>query len=149
MEQALKTANIIGAAVAITFYLSATAVFSLRIAGRQDIAYWVGIFELCLSLPLIYLLIISPGLGRPAIYYIQIILMLAWLVLELFLDYILKYDFRNVRWMLISYVVFFFAASGGLLGVATNAGKPYMIVSVILFLIMAAMTFIQRGITGL
>ena len=73
--------------------------------------------------------------------------MLAWLVLEALLDYILKVDFRNVRWMVISYVVLFFAGTGGLLGVASNAGRGWSASAIILFLIMAVLTFIQRAIT--
>jgi len=75
--------------------------------------------------------------------------MLAWLVLEALLDYILKVDFRNVRWMVISYVVLFFAGAGGMLGVASNAGHSWSIASIILFLIMAVLTFVQRAITGM
>jgi hypothetical protein len=75
--------------------------------------------------------------------------MLAWLVLEALLDYILKIDFRNVRWMVIGYVVLFFAGAGGMLGVAANAGRSWSIVSIILFLIMAVLTFVQRAITGM
>jgi ascorbate-specific PTS system EIIC-type component UlaA len=75
--------------------------------------------------------------------------MLAWLVLEAFLDYNHKIDFRNVRWMVISYVVLFFAGSGGLLGVAANAGGGWRISAIILFIIMAALTFIQRAVTGI
>ena len=81
--------------------------------------------------------------------YIQIACMLAWLVLEALLDYILKVDFRNVRWMVISYVVLFFAGTGGLLGVASNAGRGWSASAIILFLIMAVLTFIQRAITGM
>jgi hypothetical protein len=75
--------------------------------------------------------------------------MLAWLVLEALLDYILKIDFRNVRWMVISYVVLFFAGTGGMLGVASNAGREWSISAIILFLIMAILTFVQRAITGM
>jgi hypothetical protein len=69
--------------------------------------------------------------------------------MELFLDYILKIDFRQIRWTVIKYVTLFFVGGGGMLGVAMNAGKGWGIVSVILFLVMAALAFIQRGVTGL
>lgn len=68
---------------------------------------------------------------------------------ELLLDYILKIDFRNVGWMVISYVVLFFAGTGGMLGVAANAGRGWTILAVILFLVMAALAFIQRAVTGM
>ena len=71
------------------------------------------------------------------------------MLVELLLDYILKIDFRHIRWMVISYVILFFAGAGGLVGIASNAGKPWMIVSVVLFLIMAVLTFVQRAVTGM
>ena len=71
--------------------------------------HWIGYFEFLLAIPLIFLLLKAPLLNRPALYYIQIGCLLAWLVLEALLDYILMIDFRNVRWMVISYVVLFFA----------------------------------------
>ena len=58
-------------------------------------------------------------------------------------------DFRNVQWMVISYVVLFFAGTGGMLGVARNAGRGWTILAVSLFLVMAALAFIQRAVTGM
>ena len=81
-------------------------------------------------------------------YYIQIGCMLAWRVVEAPLDYGLKVDFRNVRWMVISCVVLFFAGTGGMLGVASNAGRSWSIPAILLFLVMAVLTFVQRAITG-
>jgi len=68
---------------------------------------------------------------------------------EVLMDYILKVDFRNVRWMVITYVVLFFAGTGGMLGVAANAGRGWTILAVILFLVLAALAFIQRTVTGM
>ena len=79
----------------------------------------------------------------------QIGCMLAWLAVEALLDYILQVDFRNVRWMLISYVVLFFAGAGGVLGVAANAGRGWAILAIVLFLVMAVLTFVQRAVTGM
>jgi hypothetical protein len=83
------------------------------------------------------------------LYYLQIGLMLAWLVVELLLDYVLKINFRAVRWMVIGYVTLFFAGSGGMLGVASLAGRGWIIPAGILFLVMAALAFIQRAVTGM
>ena len=98
---------------------------------------------------MIFLLLTAPQLERPALYYVQIGCMLAWLVVEALLDYILKVDFRNVRWMVISYVVLFFAGTGGMLGVAANAGRGWSILAIILFLIMTVLAFVQRTVTGM
>jgi len=145
----LEKTNLLGAITAIAFFASAILVFVFRLLGKPQYENWIGYFEFLLAIPLIFLLIQAPQLGRPTLYYIQIACMLAWLVLEALLDYILKVDFRNVRWMVISYVVLFFAGTGGLLGVASNAGRGWSILAIILFLIMAMLTFIQRAITGM
>ncbi len=145
----LEKTNLLGAVTAIAFFVSAILVFAFRLLGKPQYGHWIGYFEFLLAIPLIYLLIQAPPLGRPALYYIQAACMLAWLALEALLDYILKVDFRNTRWIVISYVVLFFAGTGGLLGVASNAGRGWSMAAIILFLIMATLTFVQRSITGM
>jgi hypothetical protein len=145
----LEKMNLLGAVTTIVFFVSAILVFAFRLLGKPQYGHWIGYFEFLLAVPLIFLLVKAPQLGRPTLYYIQIGCMLAWLVLEALLDYILKFDFRNVRWMMISYVVIFFAGTGGMLGVAANAGRSWSIAAIILFLIMAVLTFVQRAITGM
>jgi len=145
----LEKTNLLGAVTAIAFLVSAILVFAFRLLGKPQYGHWIGYFEFLLAIPLVFLLVKAPQLGRPALYYIQIGCMLAWLVLEALLDYILKVDFRQVRWMVIGYVVLFFAGTGGLLGVATNAGRSWSFAAIVLFLVMAALTFIQRAITGM
>jgi hypothetical protein len=145
----LEGTNRIGAITALTFFISASLIFVFRLFGKPQFGHWIGYFEFLLAIPLIYLLIQAPQLERPALYYIQIGCMLAWLVVEALLDYILKVDFRQVRWIVISYVVLFFAGTGGLVGVAANAGKSWSMTAIILFLIMAVLTFVQRAVTGM
>jgi len=145
----LGKTNLLGAIVAIAFYVSAILVFAFRLLGKPQYGHWIGYFEFVLAIPMIFLLLKAPQLERPSLYYIQIGCMLAWLVVEVLLDYILKIDFRNVRWMVISYVVLFFAGTGGMLGVARYAGSGWSIPAIILFLIMAVLTFVQRAVTGM
>ncbi len=145
----LKIADVLGAVVALAFYISAIVVFVMRLLGKPEAGRTVGYFELLLGVPLLYLLARGPALQRPALYYVQIGCMLAWLLAESLLDYILRIDFRNVRWMVISYVVLFFAGMGGMLGVAANAGRGWSLAAVVLFLIMAVLTFVQRRVTGM
>jgi len=141
--------NLLGAMVAVAFFVSAILVFVFRLLARPQYGHWMGYFEFILILPLIFLLLTAPQLHRPALYYIQIGCLLAWLVVEAILDYFLKLDFRNVRWMVIIYVMLFFAGTGGMLGVATHAGRSWSIASIILFLVMAVLTFVQRAVTGM
>jgi len=145
----LEKTNLLGAIVAVAFYVSAILVFIFRLLGKPQIGHWIGYFEFLLAIPLVFLLLQAPQLERPALYYVQIACMLGWLVVEALLDYILNIDFRHVRWIVISYVVLFFAGSGGMLGVAANAGRAWSISAIILFVVMTVLTFVQRAVTGM
>ena len=144
----MKQANLTGAIVAMAFYATAILVFALRLAGKPQGAWWAGVVELCLVVPLAWLLLRAPALQRPVLYFVQVALVLVWLVAELLLDYVFKVEFRVGGALLIAYVVLFFAASGGLIGVAFQAGRAWGFTAVVLFLATAALAFIQRFITG-
>jgi hypothetical protein len=145
----IEKMNLLGAIVAVAFFVSAILVFIFRLLGKPQYGHWIGYFEFLLAFPLVFLLLKAPQLERPVLYYIQIGCMLAWLIVLALLDYILKIDFRNVRWMVISFVVLFFAGSGGMLGITTNAGREWSVLAIVLFLIMAVLTFVQRAVTGM
>ena len=144
-----QSANLVGAVVAILVYVLTILVFSARLSGSSRTEHWLGLMLILLALPLVYLLIVAGGHARPPLYYVQLSLMLLYLLVELLLDYVLKLDFRSVRWMVISYVTLFFAGTGGMIGVASQAGKPWTVSAVVLFLLMAALAFFQRAKTGM
>lgn len=148
MRASLQTADLTGAVVATLFFVSASLVFVFRLLGKTGAGFWLGVFELCLAIPLLFLLAQAPALNRTPLYYIQIGLMLLWLLLEFLLDYWPRVDFRHTRWIVICYVTLFFAASGGMLGVAWKAGRAWGIANTALFFVMAALAFIQRVKTG-
>jgi hypothetical protein len=145
----LERTNLLGAVVAIAIYVSAILVFIFRLVGKSRYGFWIGYFELLLAIPMLFLLFTARALERPALYYVQIGCVLAWLAVEALLDYMLHIDFRNVRWMVIGYVVLFFAGTGGMLGVAANAGRGWAILAIALFLVMAVLIFVQRAVTGM
>jgi hypothetical protein len=74
--------------------------------------------------------------------------MLIWLIVLFLVDYVFKYDFRHTQWMVISYVVLYFAGIGGMIGIAALAGRGWAISAIILFFIAAILAFIQRAVTG-
>lgn len=146
----LEKANLVGALTTISIYVLYIIMFGLRLLGLPELAHRIASAQFLVVLPLIFLLMNVKKFDRPAIYSIQIILMLFVLLVELFLDYILKFPWRDVRWMVISYVTLFFAGTGGLLGVAGKMEKPgWTIIAVILFLTMAVLAFVSRAVTGI
>jgi hypothetical protein len=141
--------NLLGAAVTIAIYSFSILTFASRLLGNTELGWWFGVPLLLTSLPLSYLLFQAPKLKRRAIYYVQISLMIAFLIVELILDYILRVDFRHTQWVVICYVTLFFGATGGMLGVASPAGRKWKLAAVALFFVMAVLAFVQRAVTGL
>lgn len=142
-------ANYLGTFTALTILVSSILIFIFRLLGFSTLEYWIGMVFILTSLPIIFLLYKAREYHRPAIYYIQLCIMLTFILAELFLDYLFKVDFRNTGWMVISYVTLFFAATGGMIGIASLSGKSFSIISIILFFIMTFLAFYQRVKTGM
>jgi hypothetical protein len=145
----LKTTNLLGAILTHAIYLFCILTFVCRLLDKPSLEHWLGYPLMLTAIPLVYLLVKAPQLQRPVLYYVQISLMLGFLLVELLVDYSPKIEFRQVRWMVISYVMLFFAATGGMLGVARRGGRVSTITAVILFLAMAVLAFVQREVTGM
>ena len=145
----MERLDLFGACVAILVFILASAVFVARLYGRPQLERWIGFALLLCAIPLGYLLFKAPAAGRAPLYYVQVGLMLVYLGAEALLDYIFHIDFRAVRWMVISYVTLFFGATGGMIGVASLAGRAWTASAVVLFLVMAALAFIQHARTGM
>ena len=144
-----RMANLVGAITANVYMLLIIAVFISRILGWLEIGRWIGIASSLVLIPLIYLFVIGLKTDRPKIYFVWLALMVLFALFELVVDQILRIDLRSAQWTVVPYVMFFFAATGGMIGVASQAGKSWAITTVIVFFIMAILAFIQRGITGL
>jgi hypothetical protein len=141
--------NLFGAVISIIILVCCIAIFIFRLSHMKTLEYWIGIAFILTAIPLTYLLLNAAKYNRPTIYYIQLGIMITSIIIELLLDYILKVDFRNTHWLVIIYVMFFFAGTGGMIGIASQAGKVYSMITVSLFLIMAFLAFYQRIKTGM
>jgi len=142
-------ADLIGAITANVYMLLIIAVFVARILGLLEISRWIGFTSSLVIFPLLYLFIVGLRTSRRKIYFAWLALMILFVLFELIIDQILRVDLRSQQSSVIPYVMFFFAATGGMIGVASQAGKTWAITTVIIFLIMATLAFLQRGITGL
>ena len=141
--------DLLGAIVAHVVFISSIITFVSRMIFKLQPGHWVGTPILLMVFPLGYLLLQAPEFNRPFLYYVQVGLMLVMLIVLFLVDYVLKYDFRQTQWMVISYVMLFFAGMGGMIGVAALAGRGWTISAVILFFIAAVLAFVQRAVTGL
>ena len=144
-----RNANLVGAITANVYMLLIIAVFVSRILGWFEIGRWVGFASSLIIVPLVYLFVVGLGTGRRRIYFVWLALMVLFALFELVVDQILRIDLRSAQWTVVPYVMFFFAATGGMIGVAMQAGKRWTRLTCAIFLIMAVLAFVQRGITGL
>jgi len=149
MTALTQVSNLVGACVANIVNVFLISLFIARLFDRPRIEYWLGIIIILSIVPLTYLFITAIGMKRPVLYFIQIGLMMTYLVVELMLDYVLKIEFRKTQWMVIPYIMLFFSGTGGMIGVASHAGKIWTIITAISFLIMTVLSFVQRFVTGL
>ena len=145
----MRIPDLVGAITANVYMLLIIAMFTARILGQLDIGRWIGVASSLVLIPLVYLFVAGFKSDRHIIYFVWLALMMLFALFELIVDDILRVDLRSTLRVLIPYVMFFFAATGGMIGVAAQAGKPWSIATSVVFLVMAVMAFVQRGITGL
>jgi hypothetical protein len=144
-----RISDLVGAITANVYMLLIIVMFVSRILGWLEVGRWVGVASSLVLIPLIYLFIVGFKTDRQAIYFVWLALMILFALFELIVDDILRVDLRSVQSVVIPYVMFFFAATGGMIGLASQAGRPWTIVTPVMFLIMAALAFIQRSVTGI
>jgi len=149
MSAGLHRANRVGGVVSLIALALCILLFIFRLGGFPDIESFLGVLFLATAIPFTYLLVTAKAHQRPTIFYIQLTAILLFILIELYLDYISNIDFRNIKWMTILYAMFFFAGTGGLIGIASRAGKRWGTVAIVLFLIMTFLAFWQRAKTGM
>ena len=144
----MQRVNLIGAITANVYILLVIAVFVARILGQPETGQWIGLASTLTLIPLVYLFVVGLNTNRRMIYFVWLGLMISFVLFELIVDHILSIDFRSIQWAVVPYVMFFFGATGGMIGIAAQAGKPWAVVTSLVFLIMAALAFVQHSMTG-
>ena len=141
--------NLCGAILANVINISTISIFISRLLGKPEIGHWIGIIILLSIIPLFYLIYSAKSLSRARIYYIWVGLMIVFIVVEFLVDWFPRIDIRNNLLLVIPYVMVFFGATGGMIGVASLAGKRWAVATITSFLIMAVLAFVQRQVTGM
>ena len=144
MLESKHSIDLLGSIIANVNNILLIGIFLARIYKYSKIENWLGIIFILSIIPLTLMLLESFAFSREGLYYVQLILMMSFIVLELILDYLLKIDFRQNRSVLIPYVTLFYASFGGMIGIASHSGKQWTIITVITFLLMAAASLIMH-----
>ncbi|MGK9367647.1 hypothetical protein ACSSWA_01960 [Melioribacter sp. Ez-97] len=141
--------NLTGALLAVWNNIILAALFIARLYKRPQTEYLLGVLFLFSFFPALFLLIKAHVFNRPFIYYLQLILLCLFIILEFLLDYSLKIDFRKNKIIAIPYVALFYAALGGMIGVASYAGMRWLILSAVTFLLVVFLSILANIKTGL
>ena len=131
--------DLLGAVIANLNNLILVGIFLARL-----LRYWLGVLFLLSIFPIAWMLYKSFSANTGTLYFIQLSLMMAFLIVEFILDYYLKIDFRHNRNILIPYVTLFYASLGGMIGVAGRCGKTWTIITVITFLSVTIISLIMH-----
>ena len=115
--------NLVGAITANAYMLLIIVVFIARIFNWLEIGRWVGLVSSLIIVPLVYLFVVGLRKGQRKIYFVWLALMLLFATFELVVDQILRIDLRSAQWTVVPYVMFFFAATTSMIGIAFQAGK--------------------------
>ena len=145
----MHKSNKLGGVISLLALVLCILIFVFRLNGMPIVERYLGVLFMATAFPFGYLLVVAGRLHRPRLYYIQLFAILAFILLELLLDYIIHIDFRHTQWMTILYVMFFFTGTGGLIAIAGQAGKNWTYAAIVLFLLMTALAFWQRAKTGM
>ena len=148
MPATKESIDLLGAVIANINNLLLIAIFAARIYNYPKVEYWLGLIFIVTIIPLTMMLVKASAYDRNWLYFLQLSLMIGFIVVEFLLDYLFKIDFRNNCAIVIPYVTLFYASLGGMIVVASQCGKTWSVITVITFLLMTASSLIMHFRTG-
>lgn len=110
--------------VANLYNLILVGIFLSRPYGMQRLERFLGLIGIALGLPLAIALVINWRAGREWWFWFLPALLLAFILAELILDYILQIEFRQTR-LLGPYLLLYYAALMGMIGYAFQVRTAY------------------------
>lgn len=148
MLESKEHIDLLGSILANINNILLTGIFIARLYKQPKIEYWLGVIFIVSIIPLLLMLLRSFEIERSFLYHVQLILIILFILIEFFLDYILKIEFRHNILHLIPYLTLFYASFGGMIGVAGHSGKIWLAITVSTFLIMTTVSLIVHFRTG-
>lgn len=137
----------------LTFVITATffnvliaAIFIAQKRQRTNLVRIFGISWLCLGIPLLVVFIHYLRVGNELWIMIYFGLVLFYMLVELLLDYILKFDFRSQLSTHIPYIILEYIALFGLIGISFAIARTWgLIVSISFWVLLASLIYLYRG----
>ena len=127
-------------AVANWINLVLILIFLNRVLGSAAWERRLGYATLVMILPLGIIAIVNAVGGREWAFWVLPLVMVAFLLSEFALDYVLKFDFRRTVW-LGPYLLVYYLALCAMIGYAFLVGKPQGLITLVTYFANLAATF--------
>ena len=127
-----RTEDLIVFSLANLMNLMMVAIFLSRAGGNSDHVIIVGWVWVIFILVLTGVVVSNIRNGREGWTYVLPSIFIAFLILEIVLDYILKIEFRTTR-LLGPYLLLYYAAIFGMIGYSFRIGKKYGFITLITY----------------
>jgi len=107
-------------------------IFLSRPKGLKRVEYVLGIVQIAFIPPLVATVVINASQGRAWWFVVLPALLVAFLIVELLLDYVLKLEFRTTR-LLGPYLLLYYLALMGMIGYAFLVSETYGFITLITY----------------
>ena len=137
----------------LAFVISAVAfnllIMGIYITSKLDLVKVRNLLGKCvifLGVPLTVIFIDYLIEGRPTKTILYFICVLIYIIVELFLDFILKIDFRNKPLLHVPYIVLFYVASLGFIAISFSMDNTWgYVVSVSFWCVLGSLAYLLLG----
>jgi hypothetical protein len=139
-----ESINLLGSVIANINNILMIFLFLARIYKYPKIEYWLGVVFMLSIVPITFMLIKARESNRAILYFIQLSLIIVFIVVEFVWDYLLKLDFRQNQNYVIPFLILFYSSFGGMIGISSHSGKQWTVITVITFLLMTTVSLIMH-----
>ena len=142
-----RTEDLIVFSLANLMNLMMVAIFLSRAGGNSDHSIIIGWVWVIFILVLTGVVVLNIKNGREWWTYVLPCILIAFLALEIVLDYILKIEFRTTR-LLGPYLLLYYAAIFGMIGFSFRIGKKYGFITLMTYFLNQIATFYSYSQVG-
>jgi len=131
---------------AVSFNLLIVGIYIAQAHGRENLVGALGIAMIFLIFPfdLVFAGYLLNGRSLEVLAVLSVVFL--YLMVELLLDFILKFDFRSKPIWHTAYILLFYAATSGLIGVAFTISEPAgYLVSVTFWAVLGSLIYLIRS----
>lgn len=128
------------------FHLLIAGIYTCSKLERLDLVRKLGIVVIALAIPVAFTLVSCLLAGEPLRILLYLAAILVYILLELVLDFILKIEFRKKPAIHIPYIIIFYIACFGFIGVSFSIDNTWgYVVSVSFWIMLASLIYLMKG----